>query len=80
MNGKLFEGSHPLVIKAAKSNNIIALSIINTKKLSNSELEFVFSFLNNNDGYIFYDVVKLNLRNKYIFIQPYTDNKIEILD
>lgn len=77
---KLYEGSHPLVIEAAKKNNRIALSILNTKKLSGSELEFVIGFIKNNIDYIFFDVQRIDAQNKYIFIKPYTTEYIEIFD
>lgn len=76
----LYKGSHKLVVESAKKNNVVAISIINTKKLNNSELSFVCEILINHSGYIFYDVERDDKRNKYIFIKPYTDEKFEIID
>ncbi|HOK40152.1 MAG TPA: hypothetical protein PLD27_03840 [bacterium] len=80
MNEDLLKGSHPIVIEAVRNKNKVAIGIVNTKKLKSRESEFVYSFLRKNPEYIFYDVERKEFENKYIFIKPYTDEEIIIID
>lgn len=77
---KLLKGSHSEVIKGAKNKNVVALSIINTKKLSRKELVFVFEILEKYPNFIFFDVHRISIQNKYIFVKPYSDEQFEIID
>jgi hypothetical protein len=77
----LLYGSHPSVISGAKSKNPVAISILNTKKLKRNELTFVCDILLKYPDYIFFDIERIDLQNKYIFVKPYTtDEFFEIVD